>query len=223
MASVKAPLLENAEMFDQEDIHQENKVSNQLLHPYVTLFHVLFRMAAIISYLLCGWFSDSFIFSFVFVVLMLSADFWTVKNITGRLLVGLRWWNYVDDKGVSNWIFETKGQSSSNLNYAEKQIFWIALIACPIVWTGFFVIAMFGLKFKWMLLVLIALVLNGANLYGYIKCKFGVTADISTTTTNFVKRQVLKKAVNFMASKNNDPVNGTSRDNEQPNPQSINT
>ncbi|XP_040173333.1 uncharacterized Golgi apparatus membrane protein-like protein CG5021 isoform X3 [Anopheles arabiensis] len=150
MASVKAPLLENAEMFDQEDIHQENKVSNQLLHPYVTLFHVLFRMAAIISYLLCGWFSDSFIFSFVFVVLMLSADFWTVKNITGRLLVGLRWWNYVDDKGVSNWIFETKGQSSSNLNYAEKQIFWIALIACPIVWTGFFVIAMFGLKFKWM-------------------------------------------------------------------------
>ena len=127
-------------------------------HPYVTLFHVLFRMAAIISYLLCGWFSDSFIFSFVFVVLMLSADFWTVKNITGRLLVGLRWWNYVDDKGVSNWIFETKGQSSSNFNYAEKQIFWIALIACPIVWTGFFVIALFGLKFKWMVSIFLNLI-----------------------------------------------------------------
>uniref|UniRef100_A0A182V9V5 Golgi apparatus membrane protein TVP23 homolog n=1 Tax=Anopheles merus TaxID=30066 RepID=A0A182V9V5_ANOME len=118
MASFRAPLLNDAEMFDQEDINRENKVSNQLF--------------------------------FVFVVLMLSADFWTVKNITGRLLVGLRWWNYVDDKGVSNWIFETKCQNSFNFNYADKQIFWITLIACPIVWMGFFVIALFGLKFKWM-------------------------------------------------------------------------
>jgi len=35
-------------------------------------------------------------------------DFWTVKNITGRLMVGLRWWNYVDDDGKSHWIFESK-------------------------------------------------------------------------------------------------------------------
>lgn len=58
--------------------------------------------------MLCGWFSDSFITSFVCVVLLLSADFWTVKNITGRLLVGLRWWNYVDDEGVSHWVYEAR-------------------------------------------------------------------------------------------------------------------
>lgn len=58
--------------------------------------------------MLCGWFSDSFITSFVFVILLLSADFWTVKNITGRLLVGLRWWNYVDDAGASHWVFESR-------------------------------------------------------------------------------------------------------------------
>jgi len=58
--------------------------------------------------MLCGWFSDSFITSFVCVVLLLSADFWTVKNITGRLLVGLRWWNYVDDDGKSHWVYEAK-------------------------------------------------------------------------------------------------------------------
>lgn len=80
----------------------------KLSHPYVTFFHLVFRGLAIITYLLCGWFSDSFITSFVFVVLLLSADFWTVKNITGRLLVGLRWWNYVDDAGVSHWVFESK-------------------------------------------------------------------------------------------------------------------
>jgi len=58
--------------------------------------------------MLCGWFSNSFIASFVTVVLLLSMDFWTVKNITGRLMVGLRWWNYVDDDGKSHWVFESK-------------------------------------------------------------------------------------------------------------------
>lgn len=35
-------------------------------------------------------------------------DFWTVKNVTGRLMVGLRWWNYVDDNGQSHWVFESR-------------------------------------------------------------------------------------------------------------------
>lgn len=81
-------------------------------HPYVTFFHLFFRGASIVIYMFCGWFSDSFITSFVFVVLFLSADFWTVKNITGRLLVGLRWWNYVDDDGKSHWVFESKNVSA---------------------------------------------------------------------------------------------------------------
>lgn len=74
----------------------------------MTLFHVAFRTAAILSYVLCGWFSDSFITSFVVIVLLLSMDFWTVKNITGRLMVGLRWWNYVDDEGKSHWVYEAR-------------------------------------------------------------------------------------------------------------------
>lgn len=28
-------------------------------------------------------------------VTLLAFDFWTVKNVSGRLLVGLRWWNKV--------------------------------------------------------------------------------------------------------------------------------
>jgi hypothetical protein len=41
------------------------------------------------------------------IVVLLSIDFWTVKNISGRLLVGLRWWNYVDEDGESRWIYES--------------------------------------------------------------------------------------------------------------------
>ena len=38
--------------------------------------------------------------------MFLCCDFWTVKNVSGRLLVGLRWWNYIDDQGTSHWMFE---------------------------------------------------------------------------------------------------------------------
>jgi hypothetical protein len=97
-------------------------------HPYVVLFHIGFRAAAIIVYLFCGWFSDGFVTSFVFTVILLSLDFWTVKNITGlqsydiiiqllitinisfagRILVGLRWWSYVDSEGQSHWVYEAR-------------------------------------------------------------------------------------------------------------------
>jgi len=33
------------------------------------------------------------VMTFICVLLLSSFDFWTVKNVTGRLLVGLRWWN----------------------------------------------------------------------------------------------------------------------------------
>lgn len=26
----------------------------------------------------------------------------------GRLLVGLRWWNYVDDEGKNHWVYEAR-------------------------------------------------------------------------------------------------------------------
>ena len=77
-------------------------------HPFVTLSHLLFRFGAILTYVLGGMFGLGFITCFIMVVMLLSADFWTVKNITGRLMVGLRWWNYVDDDGVNHWIYESR-------------------------------------------------------------------------------------------------------------------
>jgi hypothetical protein len=38
---------------------------------------------------------------------LLASDFWTVKNVTGRLLVGLRWWNNIKDDGENEWVFES--------------------------------------------------------------------------------------------------------------------
>jgi len=77
-------------------------------HPLAVFFHLIFRVLGIITYLLCGLLSSGFIVNFVLIIILLSLDFWTVKNITGRLLVGLRWWNYVDEDGVSHWVFESR-------------------------------------------------------------------------------------------------------------------
>ena len=77
-------------------------------HPLAVFFHLIFRVLGITTYLLCGWFNTGFIVNFVVIIILLSLDFWTVKNITGRLLAGLRWWNYVDEDGVSHWMFESR-------------------------------------------------------------------------------------------------------------------
>ncbi|XP_033187106.1 putative Golgi apparatus membrane protein-like protein CG5021 isoform X3 [Bombus vancouverensis nearcticus] len=183
--------------FGEED--ETGQSSNKLKHPYVTMFHLAFRIAAIVAYMLCGWFSNSFITSFVVVVLLLSMDFWTVKNITGRLMVGLRWWNYVDDNGKSHWVFESKkGVQQNRINTTEARIFWLALILCPLLWSMFFVAALFSLKFKWLLLVCIAIVLNSANLYGYVKCKMGNDKNISTATSDFLRKQVIQNVASMM-------------------------
>ena len=36
---------------------------------------------------------------FIIVLILGAIDFWVIKNISGRLLVGLRWWNSIDEEG----------------------------------------------------------------------------------------------------------------------------
>ncbi|XP_015908261.1 Golgi apparatus membrane protein TVP23 homolog A [Parasteatoda tepidariorum] len=171
-------------------------------HPLAVLFHLAFRSLALITYLLCGWFSNSFISSFVSIVLFLSLDFWTVKNITGRLLVGLRWWNYVDDEGKSHWVFESrKAEEASLTDAAEAQVFWLGLIICPVIWTILLFISFFRLNVKWFVVVIVALVLNGANLYGYLRCRVGGNESFGTVVSNMMGRQVISNMFNSFRKK----------------------
>ena len=74
--------------FDSE--FRPGGASGSLKHPAVTFVHVFFRFLALFLYLFAGWLSSSFIGLFVLVVLLLSIDFWAVKNITGRIMVRAR-------------------------------------------------------------------------------------------------------------------------------------
>ena len=85
-----------------------------------------------------------------------------------------------------------QGAQQNRINATEARIFWLALILCPMLWVIFFIVAFLSLKFKWLLLTVIALVLNGANLYGYVKCKMGGDKNISSATSDFIKQQVFQ-------------------------------
>jgi hypothetical protein len=64
------------------------------------------KAAALAFYILFSLFMKSFVIIFVITVLLAALDFWVVKNVSGRILVGLRWWNEIDDEGNSVWKFE---------------------------------------------------------------------------------------------------------------------
>lgn len=53
---------------------------------------------------------------------------------------------------------------------------------------------------------MIALTLNGANLYGYIKCKVGKKESLSTITTSFLQKQVLASAVSMVTRQSSAPA-----------------
>ncbi|KAK5906394.1 hypothetical protein CgunFtcFv8_002265 [Champsocephalus gunnari] len=187
---------EDVSLFDaEEDAGKRSKKSN-MKHPLACFFHLFFRVSAVIVYLLCEIFSSTFIACMVTIILLLSCDFWTVKNISGRLLVGLRWWNQVDDDGRSHWVFEArKGTVKQQASDSESRIFWIGLIVCPVLWVIFAFSTLFSFKLKWVPVVIMGVVLQGANLYGYVKCKVGGKTSLKNMATNYFGRQFLKQAM----------------------------
>lgn len=183
-------------MFDAEEDTGRKSKNTKIKHPVASFFHLFFRVAAILVYLLCELLSSSFIACMVTIILLLSCDFWTVKNITGRLMVGLRWWNQVDDDGKSHWVFESrKGAGKQMGSDSESRIFWLGLIVCPILWVIFVFSALFSFKIKWLAVVIMGVVLQGANLYGYVRCKVGTKTNLKNMATNYFGRQFLKQAM----------------------------
>lgn len=52
---------------------------------------------------------------------------------------------------------------------------------------------------------MIAIALNAANLYGYVKCNYGANKDLNSAATDFVKTQFFKNAVDIMTRSSGAP------------------
>ncbi|RKO85509.1 hypothetical protein BDK51DRAFT_1527, partial [Blyttiomyces helicus] len=109
--------------------------------------------------------------SFVIIILLLSFDFWTVKNVTGRLLVGLRWWNEIREDGSNVWVFESREVCNRVVNATDSRVFWTALYVTPVAWVVLGFIALIRFKLDWMPIVVVAIVMSVANVVGYTKCE----------------------------------------------------
>lgn len=168
---------------EEADTEEEGAVQSFLRsssHPTAAIFHVGFKVAAIASYLLLGLLTHNFVIQFVVTVTLLAFDFWTVKNVTGRMLVGLRWWHEVAEDGMTQeWRFETI-PDRENLNVTDGRIFWWTMYFTPVIWVLLGVICVLKFTFSYLLIAIIALVLSGANIIGYYKCNKDATEQIKS-------------------------------------------
>jgi len=91
---------------------------------------------------------------FIITILLLAADFYYLKNIAGRRLVGLRWWNEVDPAtGDSHWVFESSEPGTKTVNATDSRFFWLAIYVQPLLWAALAILALVRLMFIWLPLV----------------------------------------------------------------------
>ncbi|KAL8632360.1 hypothetical protein Q9189_001932 [Teloschistes chrysophthalmus] len=129
---------------------------------------------------------------FILTILLLAADFYYLKNIAGRRLVGLRWWNEVDNaSGDSHWVFESQDRSGSiesqgaapPQNATDKRFFWLALYAQPALWVLLAMVSVVKLQNPiWLSLVVIALILTITNTLAFSRCdKFSQASSLASS------------------------------------------
>ena len=110
----------------------------------VVALHTVFKLLAFLVYMTASIISSSFIACFILVMMLLSADFWVVKNVSGRLLAGLRWWSVVDEEGELVWRYESWTQEQRDLaQQGEGTYFWATIISQQVLWTLLAVVSVF--------------------------------------------------------------------------------
>ena len=137
-------------------------------HPGIVFFTLFFKGLAMAFFLFLGIFRISEALTFIFVVILNSLDFWFVKNVSGRILVGLRWWNEVKEDGSEEWKFESSHEVRERS--IDTTIFWMSLYIAPAFWAVFLFLELIGLKLMWFLACLIGFILTFSNTFGYYKC-----------------------------------------------------
>ncbi|KAL1974896.1 hypothetical protein VTN31DRAFT_5100 [Thermomyces dupontii] len=153
-------------------------------HPITLLIFLAFRIGSLLMYLFGVLFISNFVLVFIITLLLLSADFYYLKNIAGRRLVGLRWWNEVNTAtGESHWVFESSDPATRTINATDKRFFWLSLYAAPALWIALAILAIIRLQnVIWLSLVGIALVLTITNTLAFSR------ADKFSQASSFANR-----------------------------------
>ena len=137
-------------------------------HPCICLFTFIFKIAAFVIYIIISFFTNQKGLIYLSVILLGSVDFWITKNISGRFLVGLRWWNEVKKDGKEVWIFESKNEKIEAT--ADKSVFWTSLYINGGGWAILFLFKLITLSVTNAIIAFTMLIFAWINLYGFFKC-----------------------------------------------------
>jgi len=138
--------------------------------PFYCMLHVIFKFFAMFSYLFLGLVVTSTLVSFLVTFSSIVFDFWICKNITGRLLVGMRWWNDLESAdGETLWTFESY-DCDMNFHTFDTNIFWWGMTFSTVFWFLMMLGKLLTINFLWGMVTMIGLLLNATNLYAYYRC-----------------------------------------------------
>lgn len=133
------------------------RIGTRTLSPLITV--LLTILGSLLTYLFGVFFTENYVLIFIITMLLLAVDFYNIKNIAGRRLVGLRWWNEVNPQsGDTTMVFESLPQDASDpayrsVNATDKRFFWLALYVQPVLWVLLAVTAILRVKLIWLSLV----------------------------------------------------------------------
>lgn len=94
---------------------------------------------------------------FVFIVVTVFAvcDFWVVKNVSGRMLVGMRWWTTIDEEGLEKWFFESYDFDFQDAKETPTNLFWPSQILCTLFWVIILFLKIITFTLLWSCLAII--------------------------------------------------------------------
>ena len=180
----------NRQRENQKEEHKEkeNDITSAIKNssnPKVAFTTILLKILALASFILLSLFTSNEAIVMLVVILLTAADFWYTKNISGRILVGLKWYTYIDSAtGYEKYGSYIKNEKKTG---SDPKIFWISLYASTGGWVFFFVWELIRLKFMWASISFIAAFINFTNTYGYMRCSKEQEKVIKNLITNVAK------------------------------------
>lgn len=170
--TVEKTKINSSNISNDKIIKKETTISNLIQNsnnPCIVFFTLFFKLLSIIFFIFGNFiFKMSDSLQFIFIVIFSSLDFWFVKNISGRILVGLRYWNEIKEDGSENWIFESENEKKNST--IDTKIFWGSIYFTPLFWLIMIPVEFFSFNIMDFLECVISFVFTFTNLYGYYRC-----------------------------------------------------
>eukprot|EP01017_Pseudomicrothorax_dubius_P014357 TRINITY_DN1674_c0_g2_i1.p1 TRINITY_DN1674_c0_g2~~TRINITY_DN1674_c0_g2_i1.p1 ORF type:complete len:190 (-),score=59.93 TRINITY_DN1674_c0_g2_i1:148-717(-) len=188
--------MSSAETVSMKSSFVQNFDFTKAAHPKVCFFSILFKALSLFCYFM--WkFTDSQ-FPLIMSIISAACDFWFNKNISGRILVGLRWKSEIQEDGEEKWIFECRSDESKN-NSVDTNIFWGSQILFTAIWIAFAIANIFGPDFFKIAINGFMIAMIGTNLFAYYKCSKAqqqrLTSFVTQKATEAAMSQVMKGQV----------------------------